>query len=127
MKKIIFIFFCFSILSCKKTPFDYRNKFTGNYNFTIQEHSVYGIFPVTVHDTTYTNEGKIEIGSDENDVLISPQNISLQATIYEDGTLSGYYNNNGKGEFSSTKEMKYTFGNYSPGGSTTFTITGTKE
>lgn len=128
IKNIFIALFCFIILySCKKDTLDYRNKFLGNYSFVIHEHTAYGISPVIVHDTTYTNDGNIENGSDKNSVLISSPSFSLQATIYEDGTLEGYWNNNGKGEFSSTNEMEYSWGNYSPGGSSTYNITGNKK
>lgn len=124
---LVFIFFCTSLLGCRKELFDYRNKFIGNYSFTIHVRTVYGIGPYFVSDTTYISDGKVEIGSDKNCVLISSSSFSIQATLYEDGTLEGYWDNNGKGEFSSTKEMKYSWGVYSPGGSATSNILGEKK
>ena|SRR3990172_13368808 len=128
IKNTLVIIFCgLLIYGCKKNS-DYRNKFVGDYNFVIHNSWYYGWPPnVTSGDTTYSYDGKIEISSDKNSVLISSSSFSMQATIYEDGTLEGYLNNNGRGEFSSTKEMKYSWGNYSPGGSSTYNITGEKE
>lgn len=115
---------CLFILGCEKNFFDFRKKYVGDFDFTVKEHSVYG---ATIHDTTYINEGKIENGSEESSVLISLPGFSLQSKIYNEGSLEGYYNNNGRGEFSSKKDMEYTWGGYSPGGSVTYTIIGTKK
>jgi hypothetical protein len=127
MKKIILFIICTLVMSCEKEFSDFRKKYTGNFAFVVKEHSVSGIAPYTVHDTTYNNSGNIENGSEENSVVITIPGISLQAKIYNEGSLEGYFNNNGNGEFTSTKEMQYTWGGYSPGGSITYTITGTKN
>ncbi|HVA98494.1 MAG TPA: hypothetical protein VNG53_06330 [Bacteroidia bacterium] len=124
-KQFLLLGFCFILFGCQKKPFDYRNKFLGDYTFVTHVHSVYGISPVIIHDTTYTNDGKIWYGSDENKVSISfSGGGTSEFTIYEDGTLEG---NGCSGEFESTTKVKYHCGYYSPGGSTTNTITGTKK
>ena len=118
--------FCFILFGCQKKPFDYRNKFLGDYTFVTHVHSVYGISPVIIHDTTYTNDGKIWYGSDENKVSISfSGGGTSEFTIYEDGTLDG--GEGCKGEFESTKKVQYSCYYASPGSSVENDITGEKK
>ncbi len=123
--KLILLILCFFMFGCKKNPFDYRTKYLGDYIFVVHNSSwnpTNGQF-----DTTYTVDGNVDYVSDKNSVLISSPTFSLQATVYEDGTLEGYWNNNGEGEFESTKKIKYHCGYYWPGGQSNSYITGEKK
>jgi hypothetical protein len=126
MKKIIIIFICsFLVLGCKKNPFDFRTKFLGTYHFSV--HEKYYSSGSGIKDTTYYFDGEINYGDNENDINIPFLNSTLKANVYEDGTIEGYWDNNGKGEFVSTKKVKYKYGAQSPGGGTTRIITGERK
>jgi hypothetical protein len=124
MKKFtIFIFIVIFLYGCKKDPFDYRSKFIGDYNFVIHAKTSYGIQGNMYNfDTTYTYPGKIDFGPNENTIQISYPDL-VYPVLYEDGTMSG---NGYRGEFESENKINLTFGFYSPGGGTTYTITGEK-
>jgi hypothetical protein len=124
MKKLtILILLGLLLFSCKKDPFDYRSKFLGDYNFVIHAITSYGIQGnMYTLDTTYTYLGKIDYGSEENMIQISYPNI-VYSNLYEDGTISGL---GCKGEFETENKINVTFGFYSPGGGTTYYITGEK-
>ncbi len=125
MKKILIALLGVLVFGCKKDPFDYRTKFIGDYTIAIHESSYWGIPPNTGSlDTTYFFDANISNGSDKNSITISSPYISLHTIVYEDGSLEGYKDNNGIGEFTSEKEIKYSWGSYAPGGSTTYTLTG---
>jgi hypothetical protein len=102
-KNAIILFCCLIILGCKKHLIDYRNKFIGDYHFSITEtgHDLYAGY----YDTTYTDEGKIWYGSDSHTVLISLSGgKSFEPRIYEDGTLS---DNGCGGEFETLSRVSY--------------------
>ena len=126
MKNLLFIVFCsITVLGCKKNPFDYRTKFLGAYSFTVHESSYDP--SVGSLDTTYYYEGKITTGSDENSILIPSPHSTLQATVYEDGTIVGQMVTYGTGEFSSTKQMIYLWGIASPGLQDFYQLSGEKK
>lgn len=123
--KLLIIFFCILIFGCKKNAFDYRGKFLGDYIFVVHNSSWYsGNVQI---DTAYTIDGSVDYGPEKNSVLISSSAFSLQATVYEDGTLEGYWDNNGNGEFVSAKQITYSVHSYWPGGSYSKDITGEKK
>lgn len=128
MKKIFLLAsFCVAFLGCKKNPFDFRSKFIGDYNFQIQASSYYGVGPYfSSHDTTYSIDGNIVCGSENDKISISfaNQNGSSEFTIYEDGTIE---DGNCSGEFESTHTVKYSCFWGSPGAGTYETVTGKKK
>jgi len=123
--KLLILFFCIFIFGCKKNPFDFRNKFLGDYIFVVHNSSWYS--GNVQMDTTYTIDGTVDYGQEKNSVLISSSAFSLQATVYEDGTIEGYWDNNGKGEFISTKQITYSVHSYWPDGNYSQDITGEKK
>ena len=120
MKKIWWlVFFCSLLLGCKKNPFDYRAKYTGEYVFSV--HSVsWNIMQGVTLDTTYSHNGRVEIDSEENTILIS----NSAFIIYEDGTLEG---EECKGEFESTKKISYSCNSGGLCGGSYHTVTGEKR
>jgi|GEM_PF-2041076 len=122
IKSIIFVSCCLIILGCKKHPFDYRNKFLGDYHFSI---AISSWDPANgSYDTTYTNDGKIWYGSNQNSILISfSGGESTELTIYEDGTLEA---NNCTGEFESLRKLKYQCTYQSPAAHSYYGVTGEK-
>ena len=117
---VILLLVCLFLASCQKQSFDYYNKIEGDYTFTLQIHSI----GLVIFDTTFITVGKIEKNGVENYINITSSSFALTATIFEDGTLEGTYNNSGVGEFYSPTEMEYSWGMHSPGGGSTSRITG---
>jgi len=117
MKHIFFVlFFCLVIFGCKKHPFDYRNKFLGNYKFNVHKYDSEG--GITTLDTTIYN-GEITYGSDKNTIYITySKNSHFETSLNEDGQLGMYSKSNIYGKFESTHhiifrlEWKEMFGNY---------------
>jgi hypothetical protein len=113
---------------CKKHSFDYRNKFLGDYTFSV--HFSSWIYQTSSFDTTYISDGNIWYGNDAHSVKISiSEETSFEFTIYEDGTLGpmGYGEGYNEGEFESTKKVKFywTFGGL--GGRTNYVVTGERK
>ena len=130
MKKILWlVFFCLLLSGCKKNPFDYRTKFIGKFNFSV--HNTAWTLSGPTLDTTYSYSGEIQNGSENNTILITfSENVSIEATIYEDGTLDncicshyGYL----KGEFESTKKIHFSYRSGGLGGGSYRIVTGEKK
>ena len=126
MKKIFTgIIFCLLLFGCKKEKFDYRNKFTGDYVFI--EHGHFWALLFYDYDTTYTFNGKVSLGTKDNTIKLG--GISEEPTIYEDGSLYlnlGYSEYYFGGEFESSTNLKYSYGQNAPGGGFDLEITGIK-
>lgn len=125
IKNIILLLSLATIIlsGCKKKPFDYRNKYLGNYH--IINHSQINAPPPYFNDTSYSTEGKVEYGSDKNKILITfDSENSSEFIIYEDGTLES---SGCSGGFESVNKFKYHCGFYSPGATTSINITGEKK
>lgn len=112
---------------CKKDVFDIRTKYIGHYSIEIHKTWAYGIQPDWITgDTTYTEEGDVGKGIQDDAVEIKTPSFDVQAVLHEDGTLEGL-GNLGSGEFPTTSSITFTLKNISPAGSTTTYITGTKQ
>ncbi len=124
MKKIILIILIFvSLFSCKKIMFDYRNKYIGNYYFTV-EYSSWD--PINgQHDSLYFIDGKVDYGYNDNTILIKFNDGSYKENfvIYEDGTIEGKCN----GEFESGNILKYSCYQVSPASHSYIIINGKKN
>jgi hypothetical protein len=106
-------------IGCKKKPFDYRNNFIGNYDFTVKQYT--WVMSTSYWDTIYDYHGKIIYGSGDNSVqIIFSENYSIEPTIYEDGTLEHY------GEFETKDKIKFDLHWGGLGGSSGYIVTGTK-
>lgn len=125
MKKIILLFILVSVLSCKKEWFDYTNKYTGGFEFTVE--STYfdkskGIYDYkkNVYNGTIkrVKRGRIKItfGSGANDFY--DVEISKKGGISEGG-LSG--------EFSDQDNLKIYFSSGGLGGGSSRNITGVRR
>ncbi len=91
MKKTLLLLyvltFVFCNIGCKKTPFDFRNKYCGDYNFVYSYYSWQLNLGVYATDTInysgkvyYSIENKIEVDYNPN--------LSLELGITQDGNLS---------------------------------------
>jgi hypothetical protein len=132
LKRLYFLLICFCCIAqfgCEKHPFDYRNKYLGNYNFTVHETEwTYSLG--TTLDTTYAYIGEVSYGSDENTVSISyTENYSATTVVNEDGSLKCYSGTGsigfcGEFESKSTVAFDYSYGGL--GGGATFNVYGEK-
>ena len=112
---------------CRKDTMYTRMKYLGNYTFSIHKTWAYGIPSDWITgDTTYTEEGDVGKGIQDDAVEIKTPSFDVQAVLHEDGTLEGL-GNLGFGEFPTTSSITFTLKNISPAGSTTTYITGTKH
>ena len=87
MKKQIFFLFLIAatFVACEKSPFDYRNKYVGNYNFTNVYTNVDSVGTITNTTTTYLGRAKTE--GDKNMVVVFEANKSQSLRIDEDGNV----------------------------------------
>jgi len=111
MIKSLLLVYCLTMTyGCKKNPLDYRSKYIGEYHFTF--HEIVNT-PLHYSDTAYFIEGTVDYGMNSSSITISfsPSDSlsfsSIEATVYEDGTLTGFRNNHGSGEFLASNKMKY--------------------
>jgi len=91
--KPLFLFLLISICSCKKNPFDYRTRYIGDYTFSVHFKSWAGVHPdVSVTDTSYTSEGRIDYGYNKTTIRINLTSADSWnfPELYEDGTIDGY-------------------------------------
>jgi len=127
--KLLILFFCILIFGCKKNPFDYRNKFIGDYNYTV--HANLSNCPVIGHflDTTYSYNGKVLLGTQDNTIIIYlSENCSIEPTIYEDGSLEHLsLDYDIHGEFESKTSLKFHYGVGGLGGHAYYDYSGTKQ
>lgn len=115
-----------AMTACKKDPFDYRTKYVGDYNFVVERQTIASP-DGNVSDTTYTLEGTIDYGSDDNaiSILFSGNNTPETFTLYEDGTIR--MGTACSGEFESTNRIKYSCYWASPGAHTDQNVSGVKK
>jgi len=104
------------IFGCKKHPFDYRNKFLGNYKFNVHAEEWSG---VKTWDTTYTYNGRIYYDSRKNTIrILYAEKYSLKPVLKEDGTLYIYSEYCSYGKFESNSNIRFrveweeSFGNH---------------
>ncbi len=127
MKKIFTGFiFCLLLFGCKKEKFDYRNKFIGDYNFSIHT-TAWGSQTM---DTTYSYNGSIKSSTTDDKINIYfLENYSLEPIIYEDGSLvlNMTYSYHFKGEFESTTKAKFFYSGGGLGGGGSYDVIGIKQ
>jgi hypothetical protein len=127
--KICILSFVLLAAGCEKQPLDYRNKFIGDYQFSV--YYSYWTLPNISDDTSYTADGRVWYGSDPHTVLITIADaLSFEYTVYEDGTLEASSSGdpwNNYGEFESTRKIKFTYTSGGLGGRSQFEISGEKK
>lgn len=87
-------------ISCKKKPFNYRNKFLGDWEFKV-ERSEFNTDSIGYHyNDTLIYTGKIKYGSNDDELLIEYSNEnSITIKIDKEDNLSGLPNAYCNGEF----------------------------
>lgn len=126
MKQTVLILIIFLFISgCKKNPYNYAKKIIGKYDFTL---NVSTFVPMTgAKDTAYYFIDNIKAGEDKNSIIIPTPIFSIEAIIYEEGSLKGHWNNSGSGEFTTKNEFIYKWGTQSPGSSAKYQLKGVKK
>lgn len=136
MKKVMVISLVLIVaLSCEKIPFDYRNKYVGDYTFTKRYHFFYP--PNNTIDTTYSDviEGYIHLGKETNQIELYYDNYInsfgeneksiIQVIVTRTGVFENYSNPSGK--FISSNKIEITFSSKALGGFGGTTYTGIKK
>jgi hypothetical protein len=125
MKKIIFLFILINSLSCKKEWFDYTNKYTGNFEFTVN-YSFHDPLTGVTDYTTYVYNGiikklkrgeiKIKYGSENTDFL--------DVEVDKKGDFSeGYLG----GSFSDKNNLSFYYRTGGLGGGGSYRVSGTRN
>lgn len=129
MKKTFFILLLNILLwGCKKSIFEFRNKFIGEFDFLV--HKTAWTLSGLMLDTTYTFGGRINTGSESDEIIIYfSENTSIESKIFEDGTISANQipHQSLNGEFETSKEVKFNLSNTGLGGGSNFIVNGRKK
>lgn len=123
MKRILFLVITLLLFAgCRKNIFDYRNKYLGDYKFTIQS-SAYGPCGYSANNETY--DGKIIAGTQDDQIIIYYLSNGSSATVAidHDGKLTVGY---GFGQCT-RKNMLLNFRSGGLGCGIDFQITGKKK
>ena len=86
---LIFILVIAFSISCEKLPFDFRNKYLGNWEFDLSDrHEVYSVTQ-GFHDTTtsITYHGELTYGSKHSAILFKASGYSKEFSIEKDGKI----------------------------------------
>lgn len=111
-------------LACKKNSIDVRKRVTGKYSFLIHS-KTFAPAPYN-QDTTYQMDGEVFKGTSKNQLIIEfADGTSSDFEIFEDRSFES--DGGCKGEFETTGTLRYTCYSYSPGASTTITVSGEKK
>ncbi len=88
LRTILIIIVLTFTFGCKKN-IDYRDKYTGNFNFSTQEDIGYQGGDTIHYDTSFYYSGKITKGTNESEIRIYyRENGWADAVVGEDGTVS---------------------------------------
>jgi hypothetical protein len=130
IKTTIILFIAFSLFNCNKVPFDFRNKYIGDWSFEIKA-SGFNMADSSTFNYTESYDGEVKYGVADDAVIIKygdNSTESLDFKIDKRGNLSGfpssYY---GSGEFESRKKLSITITGGGHGGGWTKVINGDKK
>jgi len=88
------------VIGCEKEPFDYRNKYTGDWNFKVERTEINTDSIGYYYHDSLTYEGQIKYGNNDDEIKIeySGDN-SIILKIDKEGVLSGFPTYYCSGEF----------------------------
>jgi hypothetical protein len=120
----VLILMLFLFIGCKKSPFDYRTKYLGDYRFTIHKLAWYA--GNTHIDTIYYYEGRIDYGNDDNTIAIywRHENFADYPNLFEDASIGNY---GCHGDFLSSTKVQFSSGYASSSSQLTYYVTGEKK
>lgn len=125
---IIPIFIFIIVFSCKKEDTDYRDTYTGTWNFIVDRTEINTDSIGYYYHDSVNYEGEIIYGEFDNEILIKYSNEnSITLTIGEDGELSDFPTHYCSGEFLSGDSLHLYLRWGGLGGGTTHQIEGFKK
>ena len=114
------------LFGCKKKPFDYRNKFIGDWNFKVNTSS----FNTTTnyfHSDSLYYIGEIKYGDHKDELFIQYTSTnSLTLKIDKDDKLSDFPTQHSNGEFENKNKLKIYLKSGGLGGGSSQLINGIK-
>ena len=115
------------IVGCKKKPFNYRNKFLGEWEFKVkitEYNHILGHF----YNESFLNLGKIKYGSAKDEILIEYLNDnSIVLKVDKEVKLSNFPNYYCRGEFNEENKITRYLRWGGLGGGTIHTVEGKKK
>lgn len=131
MKITKFILFALILLiGCEKVSTDYRDKYLGNWFFSIEKIKFSGIDSssnFSEHDTVFYT-GKISYGGGKNEINIQyTESESITLTTDESGKISGFPNHYCRGEFEGVNKINLYLRRGGLGGYLTHIVEGVKK
>jgi len=89
MKLLVISLLLLAAYACKKHPFDYRNKFLGDYLMQVRLSSFNMAIPGSNWDSVYMYVGELRYGDSNDEVLIVYGNLlSVQLKVTKTGDFS---------------------------------------
>ena len=125
---VLLMLFSFALSSCEKEPFDFRNKYCGEWNFKVDIFQAgNGPFIDTTPETNfqYEEKGKVWYNSKGTIMIQSGSSSIYECEIREDGGFYCPIDGSG-GKFTSKNEMYYFFKDVRAYSGTRTTISGTR-
>jgi len=113
LKNLFLLTFMFALVfaGCKPEDenMDYREKYTGNWNFDVTISEFYMADSLNSEEK-FSYVGEVSLGSSEEDIIIHYlEDDYITLTVDEDGVLSGFSTPYSSGEFEDVKHLRIFF------------------
>lgn len=114
-----------ALAGCRKTIFDFRTKYVGDYVLTAKRHTWIG---GVGHDTTYSFAGQVPYGTGADKLIIPVEpSYSIPCVVLEDGSLTGATGSPVYGEFTTSRSLVFHMTNASLGAGATWDVQGSRR
>ena len=102
----LLFFLCLIFVSCKKKPFDFRNKIIGDWEFRVNRSELNTDSLGYHHQDLLTYQGNIKYGSEKDEITIeyTPEN-SITLKMDKEKQLSGFPTHYSGGHFIGTDSL----------------------
>lgn len=116
------------IVSCKKKPFDYRNKFIDDWEFKVERTEFNTDSVGYYHHDSITYSGQIKYGANDDELLIEySNNSSIVLKIDKENILSNFPTHYCSGSFNGTDKIHLYLRWGGLGGGVTHVVDGLKK
>lgn len=113
--------------ACKKTPFDDRNKYLGDWTFDVHYHS-FMMNEGVLYNYSEAYSGKIEYGTEKSKIVIKyAKDKNIELVLDKDDILSGFPTHYSSGSFQDKKSLNLYLRWGGLGGAVIHEITGVKK
>ena len=121
-----FTIFLLILVGCKKRPFDFRNKYLGEWDFTT-EYGYFNMSDSTSFDTVYNYKGEVWYDEKGKIIIEYREDNILEFEINKEGeiTIDDYYDT--RGEFSDKNNVSFYKQTGGLGGGTNQSVSGMKK